>query len=89
MEITCWLELGKRCDKLFDQKPSLYGTLAFIFQDLAEEYENQAIPMERYRKILDSMRQPILDLLAAEGKSPEAFLACLDEVLKSFRSLKS
>lgn len=82
-------ELARLCANLFDQNPSLYGTLAFIFQDLADEYGEQGIALERYQAISDSIRQPILNLLDAEGKSCEAFLVCLNEVLTAFKNLKT
>ena len=82
-------KLARICSDLFDPNPSLYGTLSFIFQDLADEYGEQGIALERYQAISDSIRQPILNLLDAEGKSCEAFLGCLNVVLTSFKNLKT
>lgn len=83
------LRLIPLCDALFDENPPLYGTLKFIFASLANEYDNQGIPVDRYRLILETIQEPIVMLLKADKDSPTVFLDRLSVVFRSFASLKT
>lgn len=79
--------LVRLCSTLFSENPSLYGTLIFIFNSLAEEYDNQGITQDRYQFIINSVQQPILTLLQAQEK-PEIFLERLNQVFRGFHELR-
>ena len=80
-------QLIELCDARFDRNPALYGTLHYIFRALAEEYDDQAIPQERYELIMHSLERPILRLLEAEEAPAEDFLDRLCAVLRGFRGV--
>ncbi len=72
------------CNERFNENPALYFSLSRIFQSLADEYNGQGIPIERYNLIMESLQEPILALLDVVEGQPEAFLDRLNEVLKAF-----
>lgn len=82
------VELISLCDKLFDSYPIIYGTLSYIFRSLEEEYEDQAVPGQRYMEVKVAIQKPLLDLLQNETSSPEMILKHLNNVMKSFRNIK-
>jgi hypothetical protein len=81
-------KLIKLCGLRLREKPSLYGSLIFIFASLADEYDNQAITVDRSRAVSAALHQPILALLDAELSSPDVFLSRLDDVFRGYTSLK-
>jgi hypothetical protein len=72
----------------FGDNPSLYGTLEYIFGGLAEEYDGQAITVERAKQVNETMQPPVLALLGTAEDSPRVLLSRLDEVWRGFRSLE-
>ena len=83
------IKLLEICNACFDENPALYGPIGCIFQSLAEEYNDQAIPQEHYQLIMRSLQTPILALLDAETASAETFLDRLTDVLRASRGLAS
>lgn len=81
-------KLIRLCGLRLKERPSLYGSLLLILAGLAEEYDNQAIPVDRSRTISAALREPILALLEAEANSPDVFLSRLDDVFRGYASLK-
>ena len=81
------VRLTRLCRTLFADAPSLYGTLIYIFESFAQEYDNQGIPMARYELIIKSIQQPLLMLLQDEN-DPAVFVHRLDEVFRAFEALK-
>lgn len=81
------LKLMKLCRALFSEAPTVYGTLIFICEGFAQEYNNQAITMDRYETILKTIQQPLL-LLLEDEIDPPIFVSRLDDVFNAFGSLK-
>lgn len=75
------------CNEKFNENPALYFSLSRIFQSLADEYESQGIPTDRYSFVMESLQAPILALIDVEQGQPEAFLGRLSEVLRAFRGI--
>ncbi len=75
------------CNQRFNESPALYFSLSCIFQSLADEYNGQGIPIDRYNLIMESLQAPILALIDVEQGQPEAFLGRLNEVLRAFRGI--
>jgi hypothetical protein len=81
------LKLAALCRHLFSKAPALYGTLTYIFETLAEEYDHQGITVNRHELIMATMERPIL-LLLEDEKDAAIFVERLNEVFRSFESLK-
>jgi hypothetical protein len=82
------LKLVDLCDASFDRHPSIYGSLSYIFRNLAEEYGGQGIKTERYETITKVLKPPILALLEVEGDGPpETIPNRLDEAYRAFRAV--
>lgn len=81
-------KLIRLCESLSDESPALYGTLRFIFLILVEEYDGQAITVDRANLIIQTIQRPIVNLLQAADASAKTRLARLDDVYRAFKSLK-
>jgi hypothetical protein len=75
------------CDARFEEHPALYGTLQYMCRRLAEEYDFQAIPIDRYTRIMSELQTPLLALLDAASAPAETFLARLNDALLAFKHL--
>jgi len=80
-------QLIQLCLSLFDTNPVLYDVLGRIFAMLADEYDDQAITVERYESIMQVLQRPLIVALETESASAEVFLAGLNELLRAFKSL--
>ncbi len=76
------------CKDLINERPALYGSLIFMFESFAQEYDNQAISVSRYESILANIRGPIL-LALSDEEDREVLLNRLDEVFRAFATLNS
>jgi phosphopentomutase len=81
------LKLTRLCRALFSEAPTLYGTLLLICESFAQEYDNQAIPMQRYESIMKTIQPPLL-LLLEDQIDPAIFVGRLDDVFNAFGVLK-
>jgi hypothetical protein len=79
--------LAERCHMRFERMPAVYGTLAWMFQVLADEHDHHGTPMRRYNTITQALHRPLLSLLTAESESAEIILARLNEVWRAFQEL--
>jgi hypothetical protein len=79
--------LAERCHMRFESMPAMYGTLAWMFQILADEHDNHGTSMRRYNTITQALHRPLLSLLNAESESPEIILARLNDVWRAFHAL--
>ncbi len=53
-------QLIQLCLSLFDTNPVLYDVLGRIFAMLADEYDDQAITVERYESIMQVLQRPLI-----------------------------
>ncbi len=81
-------ELIEECEVLLDSSPALYGALVFIFEKLADEYDDQCITAERYQEILETLKQPLINLLEADTSPAKTILEKLNQVMLSFYQLR-
>src|SRR5438876_365472 len=61
----------------FHKSPTLYGTLIHVFQSLVaehDEFSGQGLPTNRYDRIMQQLKQPLLDALGAESAGPHQLL---------------
>jgi hypothetical protein len=79
--------LAERCYMRFESMPALYGTLAWMFQVLADEHDNHGTPTRRYNTITQALHRPLLSLLTAEAESAEIILARLNDMWRAFQAL--
>jgi hypothetical protein len=82
-------EITRLSRQRFFDAPALLGTLIFICESLSNEYDNQAIPVDRYRLILESLQPAFLRLLEAETEPPDVFVEALNAIYKQFGILRS
>jgi hypothetical protein len=75
------------CNALFDESPCMYGSLIYMFDSLAQEYDNQAISVSRYNLVLIEFQPAILKLL--EPQDDASLIHNLNELYKTFASLKA
>ncbi|MDE2058752.1 MAG: hypothetical protein KGL31_07570 [candidate division NC10 bacterium] len=75
------------CDLRFEEHPALYGALQYICSRLAEEYDSQAIPTDRYTRIMSELQTPLLALFDAASAPAETFLSRLNDALLAFKRL--
>jgi hypothetical protein len=80
-------KLVQLCRERVFEAPAVYGTLTYIFQSFADEYDNQAIETKRYELILATVKEPIL-LLLKEEQDPAIVFDRLNEVFRAFSALK-
>lgn len=80
-------KLVERCRERFVEAPAVYGSLTHIFQSFADEYDDQAIEVNRYQLILTTIKEPIL-LLLEEPAEPSVVFDRLNEVFRAFSVLK-
>jgi hypothetical protein len=81
------LQITKLCRALFSESPTLYGTLIFICESFAQEYDNQGITMDRYESIVKSIQRPMF-LLLEDEIDPAVFVSRLDDAYNAFGVLK-
>ena len=79
--------LVQMCEQLFDKNPTLYWPLAQIFRSLADEYDDQGIPMDRYEAVNAALKKPLLALLTTETTSHDLLLTRMNEVLRAFEGI--
>ena len=79
--------LAERCHMRFESMPALYGTLAWMFQVLADEHDHHGTSRRRYNTITQALHRPLLSLLNAESESAEFILARLNDVWRAFQEL--
>lgn len=75
------------CNARFEEHPALYGTLQYICSRLVEEYDSQAIPIDRYTRIMSELQTPLLALFDAASAPAEIFLSRLNDALLAFKRL--
>ena len=75
------------CQSLFDTNPVLYNALGHIFAILVDEYDDQAITVERYESTIQALQQPLIVVLETQSAPAEVFLARLNDLLRAFKSL--
>jgi len=81
------LRIAALCDERFDEHPTLYGTLAYMCQTLADRFGPQAILTQRY-DLINQMFQPrLFALLDVVSGPPDLFLDALTELWRTFRAL--
>jgi hypothetical protein len=81
-------ELNRLCLEHFDESPTVYGSLITIFDSIINEYDGQAITVERARAVDAALLRPIELLLNADSRNPDSVLSRLDVVSRTFNSLK-
>jgi hypothetical protein len=79
-------KLMELCKLLFNESPSLYGSLIFMFGRLANEYDNQAIPHNRYELVMGVFQQPLLTILE-NNVDPAVFVNRLDNLFEVYFAL--
>jgi hypothetical protein len=82
------LKLTCLCEELFDQNPTLYAILSFIFNNLAEEYNGQSISTERYDTIVVGLQEPLLKAIGTQESSADDILGRLNDLLRAFKALE-
>lgn len=75
------------CKGLLTESPSLYGTLIYVCESLAYEYDNQGITVERSNLVEKTLKESLLNLLEDE-EDPSLFVECLNNVFESHARLK-
>ena len=70
------------CNANLDKSPILYNTLFFIFNALESEYDNQAVPKDRYED-LNSSLIPLLTACVDNPTTPS-----IEKLIKEFWKLK-
>ena len=60
-----------------------------IFRVLQDEYDEQAIPTDRYNAVMHALQRPISDLILQADDCPaEKFVEKLNEVLRAFMAVR-
>lgn len=80
-------KLAQMCRDRRTEAPAVYGTLTYMFDSFAEEYDNQGIDADRYALIVATIKQPMLLLLEVE-EDPAVVFDRLNAVFRAFATLK-
>jgi hypothetical protein len=80
--------LVERCHVRFESMPAMYGTLAWMFQVLADEYDGPGTTTTRFNAVTQALHRPLLALLNAEAESADILLGRLNDVYRAFYSIK-
>src|ERR687897_374640 len=67
--------LAERCHRRLESMPAVYGTLAWMFQVLADEHDHHGTSLRRDNTITQALHRPLLSLLNAESESADIVLA--------------
>jgi hypothetical protein len=79
--------LVERCRVRFESMPAMYGTLAWMFKVLADEYDGPGTTTTRFNAVTQALHRPLLALLNAESESGEIILERLNDVWRAFHTL--
>ncbi len=79
--------LGERCRARVGHLPALYGTLAWMFQVLADADADRGTTTRRANTMTQALHRPLLQLLNAEGEPAAILLERLNDLYRAFYAL--
>lgn len=79
--------LADICRRRFDENPVLYWSLQHIFEDLAAEYDGQAVTEERHNAHKSALGPLLRSLSVSDLNSPTEYLPRLTAILRADHDL--
>jgi len=77
-------KLSEICGQRVNELPILYWPLLRIFQELADEYDDQGITSARYEAVNSALQSPLLELFNLDLSTPSDLTSGLNRVLSAY-----